>query len=221
MAWRGLVAVAVATLTLVGCSTSAPGEAAHPSSSSSAAARGTPAPQARDLLLQTGEITPFGPSVATDVGSTYFTGVRPADCTAAVLFKNSPLPPADPVNHAESAYHPDNKPGIYAESIGVYDRTLNPHDVVANGFSAVSKCNGDAMALTPQQPDFGPLKLSNFTTPSDGVLVWTMTRKDWNCDYGMAVVSQAVLMMSACDSKPGFPMADWATKRRAQIDNRG
>ena len=27
-------------------------------------------------------------------------------------------------------------------------------------------------------------------------------------------------MMSACDTKPGFPMADWAAKRRAQIKRR-
>jgi hypothetical protein len=26
--------------------------------------------------------------------------------------------------------------------------------------------------------------------------------------------------MSACDTKPGFPMAEWASKRRAQIDRR-
>jgi len=61
------------------------------------------------------------------------------------------------------------------------------------------------------------MKLSFFATPADGVLVWTMTRPDWTCDYGLAAIPRVVLMIAACDTKPGFPMADWAAKRRAQL----
>ena len=45
-----------------------------------------------------------------------------------------------------------------------------------------------------------------------------MTRPDWTCNYGLAVVPRVALLMSLCDSKPGFPMAEWASKRKAQID---
>jgi len=34
------------------------------------------------------------------------------------------------------------------------------------------------------------------------------------------VLARTALMLSACDFKPGFPMADWASKRRAQLDSR-
>ena len=62
------------------------------------------------------------------------------------------------------------------------------------------------------------MRLSFFGTPDDGVLVWTMTRPEWTCDYGLAVIPRVALLMSLCDSKPGFPMAQWASKRRAQLD---
>ncbi|OBK20876.1 hypothetical protein A5634_11905 [Mycobacterium asiaticum] len=218
---RGLTqaAAAVTLLILAACSTSVPGQAVRaPDATSGTSATGKPLLQARDLLLQTGESTPYGPAWATEVGANYFTSARPAECTAAVLFKDSPLRPAHPANYAESAYSSTGT-GMYAESIGVYDRTLNAHDVVWKGFGEVSKCQGDVTAVSPQG-DFGPLRLSAFATPSDGVLVWTMTRPDWTCDYGLAVVAQAALMMSACDGKAGFPMAEWAAKRRAQIDTR-
>ena len=64
------------------------------------------------------------------------------------------------------------------------------------------------------------MRLSFFGTTADGVLVWTMTRPDWTCDYGLAVLPRVALMSSACDTKPGFPMTDGASKRRAQIDGR-
>jgi hypothetical protein len=96
---------------------------------------------------------------------------------------------------------------------------LNTHDVVWSGFGAVSQCLGEAIGVSPQG-EFKPMGLSGFAIPSDGVLAWTMTRADWTCDYGLAVVPRVALLISACDAKPGFPMADWAATRRAQIDGR-
>ncbi len=69
----------------------------------------------------------------------------------------------------------------YAESVDVYNDALNAHDVVWNGFSAVYNCHGDVMGVSPAG-EFGPMRLSFFGTPSDGVLVWTMSRSDWTCD---------------------------------------
>jgi hypothetical protein len=43
---------------------------------------------------------------------------------------------------------------------------------------------------------------------------------DWTCDYGLAALPRIVLLLSACDAKPGFPMADWTAKRLAQISGR-
>src|SRR6201999_1847564 len=118
-------------------------------------------------------------------------------------------------DHAESAYR-FASPALYAESVDVYDKKLNAHEVVGKGFGAVSKCHADAIGHA-SLGDFRPMRLSAFGTPSSGVLVWTMTRPDWTCDYGLVVVPRTALMLSACDFKPGFPMADWASKRRAQL----
>lgn len=46
---------------------------------------------------------------------------------------------------------------------------------------------------------------SGFAITEDGVLAWTMTRPSWTCSYGLAVVPQVALPISACDIKPGFP----------------
>lgn len=78
-------------------------------------------------------------------------------------------------------------PALYAESVDVYDNALNTHDVVWNGFRAVSDCHGDAVGVAPLG-EFRPMRLNFFCTPADGVLVWTMTRPDWISDYGLAVV---------------------------------
>jgi hypothetical protein len=64
------------------------------------------------------------------------------------------------------------------------------------------------------------MKLSFFATPADGLLVWTMTRPEWTCDCGLAVIPRVALLLSLCDAKPGFPMAEWAAKRKAQLDSR-
>ncbi|EUA93716.1 putative lipoprotein LprH [Mycobacterium ulcerans str. Harvey] len=52
--------------------------------------------------------------------------------------------------------------------------------------------------------EFGPITLKSFGTPAEGVLVWSMGRSDWNCDYGLAVVPRAALVISACDKIPDF-----------------
>ena len=171
---------------------------------------------ARDLLLPNGDSTPLGPATATVVGDNYFTSARPPECSAALLFKGSPLRPAGSSDHAESAYR-FRGAALYAESVDVYQTALSVHKVVSSGFSAVSQCHTAAVGVSPQGV-FRPMKLSFFGATDDGVLVWTMTRPDWTCNYGLAVVPRAVLLMSLCDSKPGFPMGEWASKRKAQLD---
>ncbi|OBA81312.1 hypothetical protein A9W99_14040 [Mycobacterium sp. 1164966.3] len=208
-----MAAALIVVLTLGGCATPVSGKAVR--------ASGEPQPHmiaARDLLLQDGDTTPLGPATAAPVGTNFFTSTRPEECSAAMLFEGSPLRPAGSREHAESSYKFDSQ-ALYAESIDVYDNALNTHDVVWNGFSAVSNCRGDAIGVSPSG-DFGPMRLSFFGTTSDGVLVWTMTRPDWTCDYGLAVIPRVVLVMSVCDSKAGFPMPDWAAKRRAQLESK-
>ena len=206
-------ALGVVVLASGGCTSSVSGKAVR--------AAGQPPAHtiaARDLLLQDGDTTPLGAATAAPVGTNFFTSARPAECSAAMLFEGSPLRPAGSRDHAESSYKFDSQ-ALYAESIDVYDNALNTHDVVWNGFSAVSNCRGEATGVSPSG-DFGPMRLSFFGTTSDGVLVWTMTRPDWTCEYGLAVIPRVVLVMSVCDSKAGFPMADWAARRRAQLQSK-
>jgi hypothetical protein len=205
-----LGASVIAVTTLVACTTSIAGRAIRAEKPAA-----TPI-SARDLLLQNGDATPVGPATATGVGDNYFTSARPPQCSAALLFKGSPLRPAGSSDQAESAYRL-GAAALYAESVDVYETALSVHEVVSNGFSAVSQCHTAAVGVTPQG-DFRPMRLSFFGTTDDGVLVWTMTRPDWTCDYGLAVVPRAALLMSLCDSKPGFPMGEWAAKRKAQLD---
>jgi len=212
-------ALLVAASALAGCTTSVAGRAIRaPGISTSATATPSSAPiSARSLLLGDGDNTPFGAATATSVGETYFTSAKPSECAAALLFKGSPLLPAGSSGHAEAAYRFAG-PALYAESVDVYDKALDTHDVVWNGFAAVSDCHGDAVGVSPsgQSP---PMRLSFFGTVAEGVLVWTMTRPDWTCDYGLAVVPRVAVLLSACDAKPGFPMAEWASTRRSQIES--
>ncbi|OBA58983.1 hypothetical protein A5647_19260 [Mycobacterium sp. 1100029.7] len=221
--WQAIAASVLVALTLCACTSSVSGRAIRaPGQSPSGPVRSaSPAPApipARDLLLQDGDSTPLGSAAAVPVGATYFTSVKPPECGAALLFKGSPLPPPRASDHAESSYRVKG-PALYAESIDTYDKKLNPHDVVWRGFGAVSKCHGDAVGQSSQGA-FQPMHLSHFGIPSDSALVWTMTRPDWTCDYGLVALPRIVLLMSACDAQPGFPMADWASKRRAQLDSR-
>jgi hypothetical protein len=91
--------------------------------------------------------------------------------------------------------------------------------VISKGFAAVSQCHNDAVGVAPLG-EFRPMRLSFFGTTDYDALVWTMTRPDWTCDFGLAVLPRVALMRPACDTKPGFPMTDWAAKRRAQTDRR-
>jgi predicted small secreted protein len=208
----------VAALLVSACATSVAGRAVRAPGEPGVSPRARGTISARDLLLQDGDATPLGPASATAVGDNYFTGARPPECSAALLFKGSPLVPPGASDHAESAYR-FGGPALYAESIDVYDKALKPHDMISKGFAAISKCHGDAIGVSPSG-EFRPLRLSFFGTTDDGVLVWTMTRPDWTCDYGLAVLRRVALVLSACDTKRGFPMMDWASKRRAQIDRR-
>jgi hypothetical protein len=170
---------------------------------------------ASDLLLRDGDRTPLGPAVATPLGDVFFTSARPAQCSAALLFKDSPLRPAGSSDHAESAYSFGTS-AIYAESADVYAKHLNAHDVVWNGFSAVPKCDEDATGVAPAG-EYGPMRLSLFAVPADGVLTWTMTSRQWTCDYGLAVTPDATLLLLACDPESRIDMGEWASKRREQM----
>ena len=108
-----MVTLIVAAVTLGACTTSVgwPGDPGP--------AKPATAPiSARDLLLQDGDTTPLGPATATPVGDNYFTSARPPECSAALLFKGSPLRPAGSSDHAESAYR-FGGPALYAESVDV------------------------------------------------------------------------------------------------------
>ncbi|MGH3596114.1 MAG: hypothetical protein ACRDUT_09120 [Mycobacterium sp.] len=208
---------------LAACTTSVAGRPVaadgHPPLPSGSATKPVPAPiSASDLLLRDGDNTPLGPAASAPVGDTFFTSARPPECTAAVLFKHSPLRPAGSSDHAESAYN-FGRTAIYAESADVYVKTLNPHDVVWDGFGAVSKCNGDAVGVAPAG-EFGPMRLRQFSVPPDGVLAWTMTAPTQTCDYGLVVVPRAALVLAACYVEGTFDMTEWATKRREQIMSR-
>jgi hypothetical protein len=207
-----LVPLVCVAVTLCACTTSVAGRAVR------APGQRPPSISARDLLLQDGERTPFGPATAGSAGSSYFTSARPPECAAALLFEGSPLRPPGSADHAETAYRVGGQ-ALYAESIDVYNDALDPQTVVWNGFNAVSDCLGEAIGVS-SAGEFKPMRLNGFAIPSNGVLAWTMTRDDWTCDYGLAVVARVALLISACDGKPGFPMPDWAAKRRAQIDGR-
>jgi hypothetical protein len=215
----GAAAALVAAAVMVsGCASSVAGRAVRAPGQPGTPAVAHVAISAHDLLLADGDTTPFGTAAATSVGDNYFTSARPPECSAALLFKGSPLVPPGSAEHAESAYR-FGAPALYAESIDVYDKAVKPHDVVSKGFAAIAKCHGEAVGVSPTGV-FPPMRLNFFGATDDGVLVWTMTHPKWTCDYGLAVLPRVALMLSACDSKPGFPMKDWASKRRAQIDRR-
>ena len=211
-------AAVIAALILSACATSVTGRAIRAFDWPAVRAQAHAPTSAPELLLPDGGDTPLGPVTATAVGDSYFTGARPRECSAALLFRGSPLLPPGPSAHAESAYRVGG-PALYAESVDVYDNALRTHVVVSKDFAAVSQCHGDAIGVAPLG-ESRPMRLSSFGTTDDGVLIWTMTRADWTCDYGLAVLPRVVMMLSACDTKPGFPMRDWASKRRAQIDRR-
>lgn len=207
-----VTAVVLAAVMLGGCTSVVSGKAIR-------AAGRLPAPaSAHDLLLQDGDDTPLGRATAAPVGDNYFTSVRPPECSAALLFKGSPLRPSGASDFAQSSYNVSG-PALYAESVDVYDRDVNIHDVVWGGFGKVSDCHDDAVGVSPSGP-FRPMRLSGFGIPENEILTWTMTRPDWTCSYGLVAVPRVVLLISACDSKPSFPMAGWAAQRKAQLQGR-
>jgi hypothetical protein len=210
----GVVAISAA------CAKPVPGQpvaaGGHSTQSSSPAITPTHPPvAARDLLLGDGDQTPLGPGKQAPVGSTFFTTVRPPECDPALLFKDSPLRPAGSTDHAESSYS-IRPSAIYAESADVYDKALNPHDVVWKGFGAVANCNATAVGVAPagQSP---PMQLRGLSVPSDGVLEWVMAGTGETCAFGMAVIPDAALLLVACDTEGKVDMKEWAAKRRKQI----
>jgi hypothetical protein len=209
--WVVVALVAVAVV-LGACTSSVPGRAVR------TGGRLPASTSARELLLQDGDETPLGPARATRVGDNYFTSVRPKECAAALLFKGSPLRPRGATDSAESAYGFGGQ-ALYAESIDVYDTALDTHGVAWRAFSEVSDCRGDAVGVSPSG-DFEPMHVTAFGAPQDDVMTWSMGRPDWTCSYGVAAVTKVAIVMTACDAKPSFPMAEWAAKRKAQLDSR-
>ncbi|BCO36695.1 sensor domain-containing protein [Mycobacterium heckeshornense] len=220
------IAAVLLTLTaaLVACTTSVSGRAVlaprEPAPVSSSGEAGPPKAKpppifARDLLLHDGDSTPLGPAAMTELGDSYFTSVRPPECSAALLFKGSPLRPPHSTDYADSAYGFGGT-AMYSESVDVYDNALDVHEVVWNGFRAVSRCTAEATGIAPLG-EFGGMRLSQYGVSADGVLVWTMTRPDWTCDYGLVAVPRAALLLTLCDHESRLRVADWASTRRAQI----
>lgn len=201
--------VLVVVLALAACTESVAGRAMRATDRSSGLPTSAKPARARDLLLQDGDRAPFGQVTQSRVGDSYFTSAVPPECSAALLFKGSPLRPDGSSDHAEAAYNVTG-PLPYAESVDVYTNVLNVHDVVWNGFRDVSHCRGDAVGVS-RAGRSTPMRLRYFATLSDGVLVWTMSNPRWTCDYGLAVVPHAVLVLSACGFKPDSP---WRNGRR-------
>ncbi len=195
-----------------GCTSSVDGNAVR------AKGQSARAPSARELLLADGDQTPWGPARSAPLGDDYFTSVRPKECTAALLFRRSPLRPSDASDYAESAYtFGDAK--RYAESISVYDYELRPYGVAWKAFADVSDCRGDAVGSSPRG-DFEPMQVTEFGSPQDDIMTWSMGRPDWTCSYGLIAETKAVLLITACNATPGFPMAEWAPIRKAQLSRR-
>src|ERR1700739_2359958 len=126
-----LGALVIIAVMLSACATSVTGRAiraAGPAPPGGATpARATTS--ARDLLLQDGDTTPLGRATGAAVGDTYFASVRPPECSAALLFKGSPLLPGAKSVHVESGYR-FGGPALYAESVDVYDNALKTREVV-------------------------------------------------------------------------------------------
>ncbi len=209
-------ALAACTTSVAGHPVAAGGHSPRPSASPTKPTR--PQVSARDLLLRAGGQTPLGPAAPAEVGDTFFTSVRPPECAPALLFKGSPLPSEGSSDHAESAYTFGTS-AIYAESADVYSKDLNPHDVVWNGFGAVAKCNAEAVGVA-SVGESGAMQLREFSVPADGVLAWVMTGRQETCDYRLAVIPEAALLMVACDTEGRVDMKERTPKRREQILSR-
>jgi hypothetical protein len=215
---RAAVATVVAVLALTACSTAVGGRAVRASGGPTSAKITRPPVQARDLLLQTGNDTPFGAATAIPVGDNYFTSASPQDCQAAVVFENSPLRPPAASDHAESAYR-FSGPAMYAESVDIYGEALDVQHVMVEGFIAIAQCRHQAVGLTKDGKSW-PIHLSDVDTSAHDAVVWVMTQPGWTCSYALAAAPKVALLLSACDAQPGFPMAAWTAKRLAQISGR-
>jgi hypothetical protein len=88
--------------------------------------------------------------------------------------------------------------------------------VVVAGFVAIAQCRHDAVGLTRDGKSW-PIHLSDANTSARDAVVWVMTQPGWTCSYALAAVLESGFVPIQRDAQPGFPMADWAAKRRAQI----
>lgn len=218
---RTTAAAIVAVTLLAACSTSVAGRAVRASGSPGAAPSATitrPGDHARDLLLKSGADTPFGPATAIPLGDNYFTSAQPPECDAAVLLANSPLLPPGAADRAESGYR-FNGPQTYGESIGIYHDALDDHHIIVWGFIALLKCfvpNHRGVAGVTRDGTSWPLQIDG-VDHSAQALVWTVTQPGRVCGFGLGSAPKVVLLVSACDTQPAFPMEDWVYKRLGQI----
>lgn len=212
-----VAAILVATLSGA-CSASVAGRAVRGDGQPTTVG-GPQSPGAQNLLLKAGDDTPFGPATPIAVGDNYFTSAQPPECQGAVVFENSPLLPPGAAERAESAYR-FSGPQTYGESLGIYDASLNAHHVIVEGFIAIGQCFIKHGATgVARDGTSSPLQLQDIDQSSQA-LVWVMTRPGWNCGYGLGSAPRVVLLVSACDAQPGFPMEDWVYKRLGQISGR-
>lgn len=218
--WRFSPTVTVSVLAaiiLAGCSTaddSAAGEQSTTSTPAETTAR--KAISAHELLFPDGAKTSTGPALMAPPGDTYFTRADPPDCAAAVLLKGSPLAPPGAQDHADAAYT-IGATSRYTESINLYDKDLDPHQLVMDGFGAVSNCRKAVGVASDGHRT--SLRLSQVAVAADGVLEWAMLSSDWNCHYAWAVIPQATLLLSTCDSDSEPAMAEWASTRLDQMQS--
>lgn len=173
-------------------------------------------PDAQTLLLASNSETPAGSVTAMPIDDNYFTSTDPPDCAGALLLKNSPLPPTGAQSHAESAYRIEGQnDNLLAESVNVYRQPLDPGAVLNAAMVTVSQCTASASGIN-SLGRLEQMRLTNFAI-GDNVLVWTMSRPEWTCNYGFTLTTHASLLISLCEDSPTFPMHDWAVQRHQEI----
>lgn len=217
---RTAVAAVVAVTLLGACSTSVTGRAVRAPGSSGGppATVNTPGVRARDLLLKSGDSVPFGAASQIPFGDNYFTRADPADCEAAAVVQDSPLLPPGATDRADSAYRFSGAQ-TYSESLGLYDAGFDDEHVVLHAFLNVAQCFVSAhrgFTAVSRDGKSWPVQLDGFDQ-SAHAMTWTLTQPNWICGFGLGSGPRVVLLVSACDAQPAFPMEDWLYKRLAQI----
>ena len=90
---------------------------------------------------------------------------------------------------------------------------------MVEGFIAIAQCRRGAMGVTKDGKSW-PIQMTDVDTSARDAVVWVMTQPNRTCSYALAALPKVALLLSACDTQPGFPIADWTAKRLAQISGR-